>query len=142
MRNDTCDQLGRIDRFGEEIRGTAAEQLSHLLAVDGRGLQQDRDVGKVGVGAQLAADVQPVQIRHLHVQQDQVRPEAPDLLQSRAAAIGEFQPGEFLLPQDAGDELATQRIVIRDQDLRAGDVVAQDSVLGGHFAPLRAQGHS
>ena len=65
--------------------------------------------------ADLAADVEPVDLRHADVEHDEVRPVAGEAGQ-RLLAVARLEHGHAGLPERDADDLADMRVVVDDED--------------------------
>ena len=82
---DTGLQLQNVEGLGE-IVVRAALKTHELVGVLALGRQHDD--GHVGKLPDLHAGLQPVHLRHHHIQNDEVEPSLPGQLQRRRAVIG------------------------------------------------------
>ncbi len=106
--------------------GSQAELAIRFRSIGGHG--DDGQVGKLRVGPDLAGGLQPVNIRHLHVDQHGIK--RGGLLQYHGhpvpPAFGQQHPGPFAAQQLAGD-LAVEQIVLHHQQ---GEATQPAGVLG------------
>ena len=71
-RFDARNQRRLIDRLGQVFVGASLKAEDDILGVGFCGHQNDRHERQVGVRLQPAADFEAVELRHHHVEQDQV----------------------------------------------------------------------
>ena len=72
-RLDPGDERGLVDRLGQIFVGARFEPGDDVLGVGFCGDQDDRHERQIGVGLQLPADFDAVELRHHDVEQDQIR---------------------------------------------------------------------
>ena len=115
MRLDAGVQFLHLERLGDVIHPAGGERL-HLVQLLGEGADEDdRDPLERVVGLEVFAHLVAVHLRHVDVQQDQVRGVAPGR-QQRQLAAGD---GADLVPavlEHAGQHLEVGGGVVHDQD--------------------------
>ncbi len=124
VRPDARQDDGEVERLGQVVVRPLPEGLDHVAAVVLRRRDEDGQVGR-GVGlADGPQHLQAVEVRHQHVQQDQVEGALADQRQGLAAALrlGDGEPGP---PQVAREHGAVGRLIVDDEDGPA---------VGGHGA--------
>ena len=115
-RADAGGQLVRVERLGDVVVGAEVEALG---LVGGRALgrqQDDRDRASL---AQLAHDLDAVEVGHDDVEQDDVRADLLGLGQ-RLLAAARGDDAEALLAEGDRDELRDPWFVVGDEDERLG----------------------
>ena len=123
-RPDAGRQLVGVERLGDVVVGAEVEALR---LVGGRALGREEDHRHRALLAELAHDLDPVEVRHDDVEEDDVGADLLGLGEGVLAA-GRGDDPEALLAQRDGDEL-------RDPGLVIGD---EDQWLGSHRTPLLA----
>ena len=113
---DAGGQLIRVEWLGDVVVGAEVEALG-LVGRGALGRQQD-DRHRAAF-AQLAHDLDAVEVRHHDVEQDDVRPDLLGLLERLLAAVGGDDAEAFFAEGDR-DELGDPRLVVRDEDQRLG----------------------
>ena len=103
-----CQELGPVDRLGQEVAGPARQRVVAHLGLVAGGDHQDRHVGLARMQAQLLDEGQAVDHRHHVVEQQQVEVVGQAPLQRRHR-VGEIDAGHRR-------ELACQRLQQRDVD--------------------------
>ena len=71
-RLDAAHKRRLIDGFGQVLICSGFEARHRVLRIGLRGDQDDRHEGRRVIGAQPAADLDAIELRHHHVEQDQV----------------------------------------------------------------------
>ena len=104
QRAHAREQLGLVDRLGQEIVGAGLDAMHALLRRIERGDEHHRQQRGRGVGADAPADVVAGQARHHDVEQHQVRPFRRHLGQ-RFLAVGGGRHG-VALDDQAGRQAA------------------------------------
>ena len=110
-----------MERLGDVVVGAEVEALG---LVGGRALGGQQDDGHRTSLAQLAHDLDAVEVGHDDVEQDDVRADLLGLPERLLAAVG-GDDAEALLGEGDGHELGDPWLVVRDEDER----------LGAHAAP-------
>ena len=105
-------ELIRVERLGDVVVGAEVEALG---LVGGRALGRQQDDRHRPLLAELAHDLDAVEVRHHDVEQDDVRPNLLGLGEGILAA-GRGDDAEALLTEGDRDELRDPRLVIRDED--------------------------
>ena len=113
---DTRVQFFHLERLGDVIHPADGERL-HLVQVLVEGADEDDgDPPEVFIGLQVLAHLIAVHLRHVDVQQDQVRGILPGRQQRQFAA----RDGSGLVPailEHAGQDLEVGRDVVHHQDV-------------------------
>src|SRR4051812_2686417 len=113
---DTRCELVGMERLGDVVVGTEVEAL-RLVGRRTLGRQQDdRDGAPL---PELAHDLDPVEVGHHDVEQDDVRPDLLGLLERLFAAVG-GDDAEALFAEGDRDELRDSGFVVGDEDERLG----------------------
>ena len=115
---DAREQLGGEDRLGEEVVRAGLEG-GHPALRRGVGREaQDGQLLPARLRPQQAAHVEPAEVRHRGVEEDEIGPLAAKDQQDRRrlAQHGRADPGAA---QDRGHPLAEGPIVVHDQDVRS-----------------------
>ena len=109
---DPGDQLAGTEGLGQVVVGSEleAEQLVELVIT--RGEHHD---GEVRVPPDLAGDIQPVQPRQTQVQDDQIRPVAPDAIEGRRS-VGRGHDAKACVLKVVASELDDAWLVVDDED--------------------------
>src|SRR3569833_1187321 len=81
------EELPAADAFVDEPSAARAQVLAEVLSPLRAGQEDDRRGREARVGADLAADVEPALVRHVDVEQDEVRLQRRDLLVGPLAAV-------------------------------------------------------
>ena len=92
QRPDPAEQLDLVDRLGEEVVGAGLDAALEVAGLVQGGDHQDGDVLRRRVGPEPLADLEAAELRHHHVEQDQVglaapRPRAGSPRRRRRSAI-------------------------------------------------------
>ena len=115
LGGDPGDDDGEVDRLGHVVVGTEAEGADDILGVVLRRRHDDRQVGRRPVSAEDLQNLEPVEPRHHHVEQDDVeRPLADQPERVRPVATGHRVVARPLEP--SREQVAIVRVVIHDQD--------------------------
>ena len=120
-RADARGQLVGVERLGDVVVGAEVEALG---LVGGRALGGQQDHRDRAPLAQLAHDLDAVEVGHDDVEQDDVGADLLGLLERLLAAVG-GDDAEALLAEGDRDELRDARLVVGDED----------EWLGTHAAP-------
>ena len=104
-------QLVGMERLGDVVVGAEVEALR---LVGRRALRRQQDDRHGPALAQLAHDLDAVEVGHDDVQQDDVRPDLLRLLERLLATVG-GDDAEALLGQGDGHELGDARLVVGDE---------------------------
>ena len=110
---DTGHQLVDVERLRHEVVGAVPKARGHLGGGPLRRDEDDRDVPRAPVAAELAMHVVAGQERHGDVQDDQVGPRPARLLECRLAVRGEDAVVARLLEGQI-DQGPSRRVVVRD----------------------------
>jgi hypothetical protein len=88
------EQLQRAERLRHQHRRAGVVGLGLARAVAGQ--KHDRDLRRRGIALQLAAEVEPGRPRHVHVEDDDVRPCRAEALarDGRAAGLDHVDVGD------------------------------------------------
>src|SRR3989442_2883885 len=113
--------LGRerpgVDGF-RDVAGTPGIERPLPVAQHRQGRERhDRDRRGLLVGLQPAGQRQPVETRHLHIHQDQVRGGNAQLLERFLGVAGQLDPKALALQNGAGQQLV-RLVVLDDEDQR------------------------
>ena len=111
-RADAGRQLVGMERLGDVVVGAEVEALG---LVGGRALGGQQDHRDGTSLAQLAHDLDAVEVGHDDVEQDDVGADLLGLLERLLAAVG-GDDAEALLAEGDRNELRDARLVIRDED--------------------------
>ena len=114
---DAGHQLARAEGLGHIVVATDLETDDAVDLFVPRRQEQDRDFGGL---AQLAADLQPVELRHIDVEHDQIRAFACEQRQSLGAVPRDAGLQPRLVEREVND-VPDVRIVIHDQYLARHD---------------------
>ena len=109
---DAGGQLVGVERLGDVVVGAEVEALG---LVGGRALGRQQDDGDRAPLAELAHDLDAVEVGHDDVEQDDVRPDLLGLLEGLLAAVG-GDDAEALLTEGDRDELGDAGFVVGDED--------------------------
>ena len=109
-------ELVGVERLGDVV---VRAEVEALRLVGGRALGGEQDHRHRAPLAQLPHHLDPVQVRHDDVQQDDVRADLLGLGQRVLAAVGGHDAEALLRERDA-DELRDARFVVCDEDERLG----------------------
>jgi hypothetical protein len=118
-RFDPGGEPSLVDRLGQIVVGARLEPRDHVLAVGLRGDQDDRRERQIGIGLELPAGFDAVDLRHHDVEQDKTWFDFGGARQ-RFFAV---RRGEYLIAralQREAQDLTDVWFVIRDQDAVAG----------------------
>ena len=113
---DAGGELVGVERLGDVVVGAEVEALG---LVGGRALGGQQDHGDGAALAELAHDLDAVEVGHHDVEQDDVRPDFLGLPQRLFAAVG-GDDAEALFAEGDRDELGDPGFVIGDEDQRLG----------------------
>ena len=108
---DARRELVGVERLGDVVVGAEVEALG---LVGRRALGREQDDGDGTSLAQLAHDLDAVEIGHDDVEQDDVRPDLLGLLERLFAAV-RGDDAEALLAEGDRDELGDPRLVVGDE---------------------------
>ncbi len=84
---DSRPQLKGIERLGNEVHGTKIESRDLVLRTAGTRQEDDRDHGELAVRLERQTHIEPGHVRHVDVQEDEVRPLAPGHFETGLAAV-------------------------------------------------------
>ena len=98
---DPCQQLAALEGLDEVVVGAAVEAVDPVLGLGPRGQHQDRHVA---VGAQAAADLDPVEAGQAEIEHDQVGDEAGGDVE-RVDAVGRGAHLVALVAQRAAQDV-------------------------------------
>ncbi|OGG44214.1 MAG: hypothetical protein A3F84_09445 [Candidatus Handelsmanbacteria bacterium RIFCSPLOWO2_12_FULL_64_10] len=121
MHLNTREDLLLAEGLEDIVHAPGLKPLHDLLGLAVRGDVDHRDVPRRGVRLEPAADLEPVQVRHLNVQQDQVRRRAVGQPERHLPA-GRCGDLVTRLLQGVGQKVQVGRRVVHDQNLRARQV--------------------
>ena len=113
---DAGGQLVGMERLGDVVVGAEVEALG---LVGGRALGGQQDDRHRPALAQLAHDLDAVEVGHDDVEQDDVGPDLLGLLERLLAAAG-GDDAEALFAERDRDELGDARLVVGDEHERLG----------------------
>ena len=116
-RLDPGGERGLVDRLGQIFVGARLEPGDDVLAVGLRGDQDDRRERQIGIGLDLPAGFDAVDLRHHDVEQDQIRMMLPGG-GDRLLAIGRFDELVALPPEAGAEDVAIGLIVVDDENAR------------------------
>ena len=105
-----------LEGLDQVVVGAAVEAVDAVLGLGPRGQHQDRHVA---VGAQPAADLDPVEAREAEVEDDQVGDEAGGDVE-RLDAVGRGADLVALVAQRAAQDVGDLGVVLDDEDAAAG----------------------
>ncbi len=114
-RLDAAHQLPGRERLGQVV---VAPQLQAEHPVDLLGLRRQEDDRDLAPLPQLAADVEPVELRHEHVEHDQIDGRVGVVGVQRGPPVGRLGHVEALPREGVADHLAEPRVVVHHQDAR------------------------
>ena len=109
------DERRLLDRLGQVLVRPGVEPGHDVRDGGLGGDQDDRHERQRRVGPEPPADLEPVELRHHHVEQDQVGQE-PARRRERLLAVGGAGGGVALARQPGLQDLAVVRVVVDDQD--------------------------
>ena len=126
---DPGQQLLALEGLDQVVVGAAVEAVDAILGLGPRGQHQDRHVA---LGAQAAADLDPVEAGQAEVEDDQVGDEAGGHVEGVDAVGGRLHL-VALLAQRAAQDVGDLGVVLDDQDAAAdlGSLVSIASMLDG-----------
>src|SRR6266566_2413653 len=107
-----------VERLGEVVLGAELDAPHHTVDLVERRDHQNRDIAKHGIGLQLLEHGVPVEIRHHHVEQDEIE-RALDERIERGSPAGCGQHLVALAPEAAGEHVAVVLVVVHDKDRSA-----------------------
>ena len=128
-RADARRELVGVERLGDVVVGAEVEALGLVRGGPLGRQQDDRDRAAL---AELAHDLDAVEVGHDDVQQDDVRADLLGLGQRLLAAVG-GDDAEALLAEGERDEFRDARLVVGDEHERLG---AQGMHLLGDVLPM------
>ena len=105
-----------MERFGDVVVGAQVEALRLVGGRALRGEQDDRDRSSL---AELAHDLDAIEVGHDDVEQDDVRSDLLGLLERLLATV-RGDDAEALLGEDDRHEFGDPGLVVRDEDQRLG----------------------
>jgi hypothetical protein len=114
---DPRHQRHLVDRLGEIFVGAGLEPGHDVLGVGLGGAQDDRHERQRGVGLELLADLDAVDLRHHDVEQDQVGEQLPGG-GKRLLAIRGLLELIALRTEPRHEDVAVGLVVVNDQDTR------------------------
>ena len=100
-----------MERLGDVVVGP---QVQAFRFVGGRALRREQDDRDRPLLAEVAHDLDAVEVRHHDVEQDDVRADILGLLERLFAAVG-GDDAETLFAEGDRDELRDARLVVRDE---------------------------
>src|SRR4051812_6864587 len=109
---DARRQLVRVERLRDVVVGAEVEALG---LVGGRAFRREEDDGHRPALTELPHDLDPVEIRHHDVEEDDVRSDLLRLDERLLAAVRRDDP-EALFRERDRDELRDPRLVVGDED--------------------------
>ena len=112
---DRLDQLTLVDRLGDVALGALAQAPYAVRFLVLGGDQDDRDMTGGLLARDRARGLEPVQVGHHHVHQDQVR----DVLLGRIHTLLTILSGDHFVPLPLDDALEHQELrrrIVHDQD--------------------------
>src|SRR5262252_3217492 len=113
LRADAGEELGAVDRLGQELADAAVHALEPRVEVVTGGEEDDRDAG--AAVAQRGADLEAVHAGHHDVEQDQVDTPLADHAQAFLARVGLLRAVSLAL-QQAGGNVARTGVVVDHED--------------------------
>jgi plasmid replication initiation protein len=116
---DACSQQYRIERLGQAVVGTRAERAHDRVAVVERGEHEHRNVATFRHPPHPLEDLEAGQLRHQHVEDDEVEGLRLDRLQRRPAVLHGDHVARAVGSERVGEDVADVRIVLGDQEPRA-----------------------
>ena len=122
------DDLGEAERLGDVVVAAGAKRLDLVLDCALCGEEEDR--GLEAALAEATAYLEPVDVGEHPVEDDQVGVELHRLRERVAAVLG-LGDVEALVPQRCGYGIDDRRLVVDDEDRRAGGGIG-GSVQRGH----------
>jgi hypothetical protein len=144
VRPDPCNHFLCLERLVDEVNGAELE-TAHLVACVGQGREEhDRRVAGPRVGLQSLAGREAVDVRHHHVEQDQVGYHS---LRNGDAVLAAPRGQQAIAPAVEGliENLEVGGVVVHQQDLRCVVSVcvhSRDSFPGHALVrPIRPPGH-
>jgi hypothetical protein len=115
-RPDPGPQLVAGERLGDVVGGPDVEPPHLGRHVCGGGQEHDRDPLGPRVELQRSAGIDPVEHRHVQVEQDHVRPPLRRQPHGRRT-VGRLRAGREPVGQALADHRADRRVVVGDQDV-------------------------
>ena len=109
---DPRHQLARAERLGDIVVAADLETEHAIDLVVARRQEQDRHIGGL---ADLAADIEPVQLRHADIEHDEGRLLSRKLRQ-RLDAVARLGGDHAGLAQGEANHLPDMRVVVDDKD--------------------------
>ena len=109
---DPGEQLAALEGLDQVVVGAAVEAVDAVLGLGAGGQHQDRHVA---VGAQAAADLDPVEARQAEVEDDQVGDEAGGDVE-RVDAVGGGADLVALVAQRAAQDVGDLGVVLDEED--------------------------
>ena len=107
------NQFRAVERLGDVIDGTRIQRGHHEVLVRNRREEKDRDVTRCRIVPELAAEIETRDLRHQHIQQDDVR-------------VGGLQRCQRLLPACGGHHLVAVFLQQRAHHLQGPGLVIDD----------------
>ena len=117
---DPGQQLPVVEGLGEEVRGAGVEAADPIRRRPEAGDQDDRDDRCRRAGAQAAGHLEPVEPRHLDIEQQQIGRSGLRRAQGRAPVgrLDHAVPGAF---EEHAQQAAVGRVVLGNDDRRRSD---------------------
>ncbi|KAJ3049423.1 hypothetical protein HK102_012508, partial [Quaeritorhiza haematococci] len=116
---DPAEQLDLVDGLGQEVVGPGLDPALEVGRLVEGGDHQDQQVLGLGVGPELAADLEAGEPRHHDVEQQEVGLELLDDLQ-RLLAVARRADVAIDVPQVRFQQLDVLGVVVGDHDFGAG----------------------
>src|SRR5262249_25811090 len=135
----TYQDLDGVEWFGQELVGAHFPGLDAVLTIDTSGDQHDGNQAGGGMLLESPTDLMTVEVRHFHVEQDQVGRLGLDTGQG-LSAVGGTGHAVALVGQQSLEHVVDGRIVIHDQNARYGRAQSRHSVALSVGPPERKAG--
>ena len=136
------DHLVHVERLGQEVLGPGGERPGPRRPVHVAGQEHDREVRVGGeTGADRLQGGEPVEARHMHIEEHEVGLVGTDRVDGRA---GIHEPRHAADPRPLDDplqELDVQGLVVDDDDPGDGGFGWRVGRFGRAFGGLRCGGH-
>ena len=132
-RPDPRDQLLRLERLDDVVVRAGLEAQDH---VDGVALGREHDDRHAGLGADLAADVDPVDTWQHQVEQHKIGVSVPEHLH-RLVPVGDEGRLESLATEHDAEHLGQGGVVVDDEDTTFHEPHSSTETSAGGTLPLR-----